>query len=193
MQDSDHLQYDPISRVIHLTLAVLGVAALVSGQFAGDYKTSPHPGLTVHSWIGLCMAGAIGVRLLWGTVGPRDMRFSQWLPLTAARMQLVGADLVALLRLRLPEREKHLGLSGFVQAIGLVAFAWTAATGSLLYVYLEPGSRAVGGVRLIKELHEGAQAVLLGYLALHIGAVLLHALVGHPIWRRMLPWPIRRK
>ena len=191
MPRSDTPQYDTVSRLIHMALAVLGIAAIASGQFAGDYKSSVHFGFTVHSWIGLGLAGAIGFRLLWGIIGPRDMRFSHWFPLTAARMRLVGNDLASLVRLELPDREKHLGLSGFVQALGLLAFTWTALTGGLLYIYLEPGSRATGGVRFIKELHEGAQAVLLGYLALHIGAVLLHALVGHPIWRRMFP-PISR-
>jgi cytochrome b len=188
MRDPEKLpHYDLASRLIHLALALLGVAAIISGQFAGDYKRSLHTGFTVHEWIGLGMAGAIGVRLLWGIAGPRDMRFSQWFPVTRARMRLVGEDLAALARLQLPERERHLGLSGLVQAFGLLAFTWTAVTGVLLYAYLEPGARAAGAVRLIKELHEGAQAVLLGYLALHVGAVLLHAVVGHPVWRRMLP------
>ena len=188
VQDADVAQYDLTSRLIHLGLAALGIAAIVSGQFADDYKSPVHGGFTVHSWIGLGMAAVIALRLVWGIVGPRDMRFHSWFPFTPAGMQRVGKDLLGLVRLRLPGAEKHVGLSALVQAIGLIVFTWTAVTGALLYVYLEPGYRATGGVRIIKELHEGAQAVLLGYLATHIGAVLLHALVGHPIWRRMLPW-----
>lgn len=187
MQAHDSSRYDTASRLMHFALAVLGIAAIVSGQFAGDYKREIHLGFTLHGWIGLGMAAAIGCRILWGLIGPRDMRFAGWLPVTAARLRLIGADLAALARLELPEREKHLGLSGLVQAIGLLAFAFSAVTGVLLYVYLEPGSRAAGGVRIVKELHEGAQAVLLAYLALHVGAVLVHSLAGRPLWRRMLP------
>jgi cytochrome b len=178
--------YDGASRLLHLLLAVLGIAAVISGQFAGDYRYSSHSGFDVHQWIGLAMAGALLARVAWGLAGPVAMRFSRWLPVTRERLALAWGDLRELARLRLPEHDAgHAGLAGLVQAIGLLAFLWMAVTGAALFAYLEPGARAAGRVRVLKELHEGGQVVVLGYLALHIGAVLAHALAGRPLWRRM--------
>jgi cytochrome b len=178
--------YDAATRLIHLLLAALGVAAVVSGQFADDYRRLSHPGFDVHKWIGAGMGAAVLARLAWGFAGPAAVRFSSWLPVTAGRLARAGRDLRELLRLKLPVHEEgHEGLAGVVQAIGLLAFAWMAASGALLFAFLEPGARATGWLRLVKELHEGGQVVVLAYLALHVGAVLANALAGRPLWRRM--------
>lgn len=185
--------YDPATRLIHFLLATLGVAAVVSGQFAGDYRHAAHAGYDIHKWIGLAMAAALLARLAWGLAGPAAIRFSRWLPVSAGRLALAWQDLAGLARLRLPVHEEgHGGLAGVAQAIGLVAFAWMAVSGALLFAYLEPGARASGWLRAVKELHEGGQAVVLGYLALHVGAVLANALAGRPLWRRMFVFRDRR-
>jgi cytochrome b561 len=158
--------YDAPTRLIHLLLALLGLAALISGQFADDYRRASHPGFDVHSVIGVALAAALALRIAWGFFR-------------------------GLARLRLPHRPGHQGLAGLVQAIGLCAFAWMAVSGMLLWFYLEPGARAVGWMRTVKELHEGGQAVAIAYVALHAGAVLIHSLAGDPVWRRMAPWRTR--
>lgn len=185
--------YDPATRLIHFLLAALGVAAVVSGQFADDYRRSTHSGYDLHKWIGLAMTAALLARFAWGFAGPAAIRFSRWLPVTAARLALAWQDLAGLARLRIPVHEEgHGGLAGVVQAIGLLAFAWMAASGALLFAYLEPGARVTGWLRAVKELHEGGQVVVLGYLALHVGAVLANALAGRPLWRRMFALKGRR-
>jgi cytochrome b len=179
-------RYDPATRVLHLLLAALGIAAVISGQFADDYRRLSHSGFDVHKWIGAGMGAALLARLAWGLAGPAAVRFSSWLPWTASRLARAGEDVRGLLRLKLPVHEEgHEGLAGVVQAIGLLAFAWMASMGALLFVWLEPGVRAAGWLRLVKELHEGGQAVVLAYLALHIGAVLANGLAGRALWRRM--------
>jgi len=185
---ADVFRYDAATRLIHLLLAILGPAALVSGQFAGDYRRALHTGFDVHRWIGVAMALVLAVRVVWGFAGPRSVRFAQWLPIGAPRLRACVEDLAALARLRLPAREGHEGLAGLVQAIGLAAFAWMAASGALMFVYLEPGARASGWLHTVKELHEGGQAVAIAYVALHAGAVIAHSLAGHPVWQRMAPW-----
>ena len=180
--------YDAVTRLIHAALVLLGIAALVSGQFAEDYRRELHTGFNIHRWIGLGMALAVALRLAWGFVGPQQVRFVTWVPLTRARLMVVAEDLAMLARLRLPVHEGHDGLSGLVQAIGLAAFAWMALTGAILFGYLEPATRATGWVRAVKELHEGGQVVALVYIGLHAGAVLVHWLAGDPVWRRMVPW-----
>jgi cytochrome b len=179
-------RYDAPTRLIHFLLAALGVAAIVSGQFAGDYRRAVHSGFDLHQWIGIAMGAALLARIAWGLVGPREVRFSAWLPVTSRRLKLAADDVRELLRFRLPAHEAgHEGLAGVVQAAGLLAFAWMAASGALLFAWLEPGARASGAARVVKELHEGGQVAVLAYLALHVGAVLANALAGRPLWRRM--------
>jgi cytochrome b len=178
-------RYDAATRLIHLLLALLGIAALISGQFAGDYRRAVHTGFDVHRWIGIAMAAVLAARIVWGLVGPTAVRFAAWLPVTPARLQLCVADIVELVRLRLPVREGHEGLAGFIQAIGLAAFLWMAASGALMFAFLEAGVRATGWLRTVKELHEGGQVVAIAYVVLHVGAVLVHSLAGHPVWKRM--------
>jgi cytochrome b len=179
-------RYDRATRLIHFLLAALGIAAIVSGQFAGDYRRAAHPGFDIHKWVGAAMGAVLLARLAWGLTGPRDVRFSSWLPVTAPRLARALDDVRELLRFRLPVHEAgHEGLAGVVQAAGLLAFAWMAVTGALLFGWLEPGVRAAGWLRVVKELHEGGQAVLLTYLTLHVGAVAANAFAGRPLWRRM--------
>lgn len=177
--------YDPVTRLIHLLLALFAVGAILSGQFADDYRRPLHPGFDVHRWMGLGMAGALAARLAWGVVGPHAIRFSTWLPVTASRLALVVEDLRALVSLKLPSRQGHGGLAGLIQALGLLAFAWMAASGAILFAVLEPGSRAQGWMRVVKDLHEAGQGAVIAYLAVHAGAVLVHALLGAPVWQRM--------
>jgi len=184
--------YDLPTRLIHFLLAALGVAALVSGQFAGDYRRAAHPGFGIHRQIGLAMTLAIAVRLARGLVAPGEARFSRWVPVTRERLRLAWQDARDLARLRLPAHGGHAGLAGLVQSLGLLAFFWMAVTGAVLYAYLEPGARVTGGLRTVKDLHEGGQAAVLVYLFLHVGAVLAHAIAGKPLWRRIAPWPARR-
>jgi len=177
--------FDAPTRAIHFALAAFGIAAVVSGQFAGDYRHPVHPGFSVHRWIGIGMGAALLARMLWGITGPVALRFSQWLPPSREKLSVAFQDVVLLARLQLPERDAHEGFAGLVQIAGLLAFLWMAITGAILFAFLDPGARTTGWLHAVKELHEGGQAAVLAYLALHVGAVVLHSLMGKPIWRRM--------
>jgi cytochrome b561 len=60
-----------------------------------------------------------------------------------------------------------------------------ALTGSLLFFFLEPGGKAKGVMYLVKELHELGEGLIPVFIILHVGAVVMHAVFRHPIWRRM--------
>lgn len=172
---------DTGSRLIHLVLVLTGVAALATGDFADDGPL----GFGVHAWIGIVFALAIGLRLLWGLLGPREMRFATWVPHNRVQLQPALDDVLGLLRLRLPQRPLHGGIAGVIQALGLAVFAWMAVTGVPLFFLVEPGVRAAGWVKVVEELHEAGEGLAYAYLALHIGAVVLHALAGDSSWRAM--------
>ena len=175
---------DDLTRFVHLGLALLGVMALVSGLFAGDYKRMAHLGFSYHRWLGLSFSCLLFYRLWLGFYGRQQDLFREWVPFTPARLQLVWEDMINLLRLKLPDRLTREGLAGVVEAFGLAAFAWMAASGALMFFLLEPGHKARGLLHVIKELHEAGLWFIVAFLGIHVGAVLLHALAGHPHWRR---------
>ena len=177
---------DVVARVIHLGLMLFALAAWSASGWAEDYSHTRHLGFTVHSWLGMGLATFMGLRLVYGLVGPANVRFSQWVPYTKARLRFVWADILTLLKFRLPDRPSHQGLAGLVQTFGLLTFSWIAVTGSLMFFYLKPGQEAGGLVHFVVEMHEIGETAIPLFLGLHVGAVVLHALFGRHLWRRMV-------
>lgn len=172
--------------LIHIGLLIAGMAAWLSGDLADDYKRLAHSGFTLHRWLGVGAAFFIFLRLLWGILGPQNVRFTRWVPVTGERLARVGEDIRGLLRFQLPERPMHEGLSGLVQTFGLLVFLFMALSGGFLFFSLEPGQKARGLAHSVKELHEGGVLLIPLFLFMHAGAVTLHALSGRHLWRRML-------
>ena len=177
-------ELDNLTRFIHLGLTFLGILAYLTGLFAGDYKRAYHLGFSVHKWLGLSLSFFMFCRLWLGFYGSRGAQFSQWVPYTRERVLMVLEDLANLLRLKLPHRAVHQGLAGVVQTFGLAVFSWMALTGTLMFLFLEPGHKARGALHALKELHEGGLWLVLIFLGLHVGAVTLHALAGDHLWKR---------
>jgi len=185
MPDAGPQPLDTVTRLLHLGLAVFGIAAWLTGDWADSYKHAEHLGFDIHRWTGVGLSICLALRLVYGVVGPREIRFTQWLPYTPERIRLAWQDVLDILHGRLPQRPSHQGLSGLVQAYGLAVFAWMAVTGSLLFVLLEPGREASAPLEWLMELHEVGESLIPIYLAIHIAAVVVHALLGHDNWRRM--------
>jgi len=175
---------DDVTRFVHLALTVLGLLAYFTGLWAGDYKRAHHLGFSIHKWLGLSLSSFMFFRIWLGFYGIPSVRFSQWVPYTRDRVLMVLEDIVNLLRLRLPQRATHEGLAGLVQTFGLAVFTWMALTGTLMFFLMEPGRKAGGVLHLIKELHEIGLWLIPIFLAIHAGAVTLHALSGNQVWRR---------
>ena len=176
----------PGAILIHLGLLLFGITAWLTGDLADDYKKAVHSGFTVHSLIGIAAAGFAGLRLLTGLFGPRIVRFSQWMPFTPGRIRLALEDVAGLVRFRLPERPTHQGLAGVVQTFGLFVFLLMAVTGGVLFFGLEPGQKAHGVLHDVKEVHEIGVALVPAFLLMHVGAVVMHALRGKHLWKKIL-------
>mgnify|MGYP000162021385 CR=1 FL=1 len=183
--DSNGPVVDRYVRLIHAGLIISAIAALISSEWSGDYKNTLHLGFTVHMWCGIATAFFLSLRILYGLLGPASVRFMEWVPYTRERWAWVIEDLRGLLRARLPDRPTHAGLAGAVQAAGLVIFLFMAFTGTLMALYLEPGQKATGLISLAKEVHEAFSNLVYVYLVLHVGAVVAHSALGHPVWQRM--------
>ena len=125
-------------------------------------------------------------RIVWGVVGPANARFVNWVPFTRSRFKPVIEDVRLLLHFKVPERPTHVGLSGFVEALGLIAFAWLALSGVINAIEITPGIKLLGWPRVIKEWHEIGDVLVPAYLVLHIGGTIAHSLVGKQVWKKML-------
>ncbi len=172
-------------RLWHLTMIALAVAALATGDGADDYKKIEHAGFLLHGKVGLTVFAALCCYFLYGLLGPQGSRLTTWFPLTPSRLKQTGRDIAGLLRFNLPEHKRRQGLAGLVEFFGLMVFSWLAATGTLMYVFMERGAKAHGPMHAIKEAHEVGTALIWGYLALHVGAVIAHTLSGHQVWKEM--------
>ena len=180
-------QLDFLTLVLHAGITVFGLAAWLTGEWAGDYKTLTYAGFELHRFLGMGLSICILLRLLYGVWGPDQVRWSALIPLDLkAWLGSIKEDLQSLLKRELPDRPRFWGIKGAVQLFGLLVFSWMALTGSLLFTYLHPGHKAHGAVHLIKELHEIGETMIPIFLALHLLGVLLDALWGRGKWRRVL-------
>lgn len=172
-------------RVWHLAMVVICLAAWLTGFLADDYKHLKHAGYILHGTIGMALSFVLCLYLGYGMVGPRQLRFSQWFPFTGERLRQTGRDLAGLARFKLPEHKRHQGLAGLVQFCGILIFFWLAATGALMYFFVEPGSKMQGVLHAVKEAHEVGGVLIPLYLAVHGGAVIAHSLTGDQVWKEM--------
>jgi cytochrome b len=166
-------------------MAIFGITAFLTGEFAENGAGST--GYFLHAWLGLSLAAFVLLRTARGFAGSGPLRFRGWSPFASRQWRLAWQDVNSLLKLQVPERGMHEGLSGLVQAFGLAIFGWMGMTGTVLF-FLDKSNDG-GWMELVEELHEVGEAMIPVYLALHIGSVLLHSLAGRPIWQRM--WKFR--
>lgn len=174
--------YPPLARWLHLGLAVFGIAAYLTAEFAEHGARGA--GYLVHAYLGLSLAAVMTVRLGAGLSGSDSLDFRHWHLFSRSQWRALAEDLRGLLRLRLPNRAHHEGLSLLVQAFGLTIFAWMAFTGVGLYLL---GGGESEAIEVLEELHEVGESLVPAYLLLHVGAVALHTLAGHRVLRRMMP------
>ena len=176
---------DNFIRVWHLTMIALCLAAWLTGDLADDYKKLEHTGFLIHGWIGMTLSFAVCLYFGYGIAGPRQSRFSQWFPFTRERLRQTGSDLAGLMRFKLPKHKRHQGLAGLVQFFGMLVFFWLAASGALMYFFVEPGSKVRGVLHAMKEAHEVGEVLVPLYLSIHIGAVIAHSLTGNHVWKEI--------
>ena len=178
-------ELDSFTIFLHFGLMGFGVLAWLTGDWAGDYKKFQHLGFTIHKMLGLGVALFIAARLFHGFSGPKTARFAAWVPYSRERLRLVLEDILGLIKLKLPDRPPHQGLSGLWETFGLAVFTWMTLTGLSMFLFLTPGHKTRGFVHGLKELHELGEDLIPIFLAVHVAAVIVHALAGDHRWRKM--------
>lgn len=148
--------WDPLVRIFHWSMAA---SFLVAWLTADEWEA-------LHLWAGYAAAALVAFRLLWGLVGPRYARFTQFVRGPAA----VRDHLAALLRGR---ERRHLGHNpaGGAMILGLLAgLAGLCLTGWL------GTTDAFWGVEWLEETHEVLANLLLVLVGLHVAGVLVASL-----------------
>ena len=72
---SSRNEIDIFTRILHLGLVFFGLLALVTGDFADDYKKVGGLGFIVHGWIGIGITFFISLRFMYG-IWDHPMRVS---------------------------------------------------------------------------------------------------------------------
>ena len=173
--------YPTYAKAIHLGIAVFGITAYLTGDWAEGDGTSL--GYLMHTYLGLSLVAFMLLRIGAGFPGRHVLTFKGWSPFSRQQWCLAIEDVYTLLKLGVPEREPHQGLAGITQAFGLIVFAWMGATGTAIYL-LNDGLKS-GAFKFAEEVHELGEALIPIYLVMHVGAVILHTLSGKPIWKKM--------
>jgi cytochrome b len=143
--------WDPVVRLFHWTV-VLGCLLNLFVVESGE---------TLHLWIGYAIAGVLVVRIVWGFVGTRYARFSDFLPFPSRLVPY----LAALARGKEPRMLGHNPAGAVMMLVLMALLAGVSISGHMMSL------DAFWGEDWLEELH-GALAN--GILVL----ALLHALAG---------------
>lgn len=154
--------WDPLVRLFHWTLVIAFVLAFCTQsewfEEIRDRLLSGEWLQFLHVWAGYTLAGLLLFRLIWGFVGPRYARFSDFV--YGPREILVY--LKDVLMLRAPRHLGHNPAGGLMIIILLLSLAATATAGLLLYG-ADKGLGPLAGllvnssddtIEIFEELHE---------------------------------------
>ncbi len=153
----EHKKYvwDPLVRVFHWSLVALFVTlALILD-----------PESALHVKLGYTVAGLIGFRILWGFVGSRHARFSDFPPSPQAALGQLGD--IATGRKRLHLGHTPLGALMIYNLLGSIALI--AVTGYMM------GTVRFFGVEWVEEVHEALVAWAGLSVVLHVAAVIFES------------------
>jgi cytochrome b len=151
----DQAVWDPVVRLFHWTV----VAGCLVNFILDDGKL-------VHRWVGYTVAAALAIRILWGFVGTRHARFSDFVP---GRTRLRRYVLAAL-QFREPRHRGHNPLGAVMILALMTMLGLIALTGWM--TTLDSFHRA----HWLEEVHEAFANLLLPLVAVHVLGVLYGSL-----------------
>jgi cytochrome b len=157
--------WDPVVRVGHWTLVFSFITAYITEGEA-----------PVHMWAGYLLAAVVLFRLLWGFIGTRHARFSDFL-YSPAR---ILAYLKSLLGRRPEHYRGHNPAGGVMILLLLLSLVLTAGSGMALYAVEEHAGPLAGlmtasesAEELWEELHELFGNLTLALVIAHVAGALV--------------------
>lgn len=166
---NDVLVWDPLIRVFHWTLVV---------TFFTSYLTEGEPEW-LHVWSGYLVAVLLLVRILWGLVGTRHARFTDFVTAPSTALRYLKEELVGRARRYLG----HNPAGGAMIIALLVCLVLTVTTGLVMYG-AEDGAGPLGGWLAgaeelgegMEEIHELFANLTLFLVGLHVAGVVFSSL-----------------
>ncbi|KGM86657.1 Cytochrome b [Roseovarius mucosus DSM 17069] len=152
---TDHKIWDPFIRLFHWSL----VAGFAANALILDDESK------VHEWVGYAVVALVGLRLLWGFVGPLSARFASFFPSQTAVMEQIG-DIAT------HRRRAHLGHSPLGALMIFNLLAVMLAIGVTGYMMT---TDAYWGVEWVEEAHEMLVVWAEISVVLHIAAVVFES------------------
>ncbi len=163
--------WDPLVRIFHWSLvAGFATAFIVEDDLLG-----------VHVWAGYLVLTLISVRLVWGLIGTRHARFSDFVRSPGE----VLAYLRDVMRLRAPRYLGHNPAGGAMIVLLLIGLAATGISGLALYgaeEFAGPLAQMMRGVPsawgdVLEETHEVFANLTLALILIHVVGVLASSLL----------------
>jgi cytochrome b len=159
--------WDPFVRLFHWSLVALVAVALATGDEVE----------WLHLWAGYAIAALVALRVIWGFVGSRHARFSDFVKPPSEVIGFLGQSL----RLKAPRALGHNPAGGAMIIAMLVLIAFISVTGFMLT------TDAYWGSETIKEVHEASAYTLIVLVFLHVAGVILASLEhGENLVRAMI-------
>lgn len=163
--------WDPVVRAFHWSL----VAAFATAYLVEDEM------LDLHVWAGYLVLALIGVRLVWGLIGTRHARFSDFVRGPRAILEY----LQGLLQGKAPRYLGHNPAGGAMIVLLLLSLTATGLSGLALYGAEEFAGPLAGVMQgLPEELGEGLEEVhevlanfTLGLIVIHLVGVIVSSLL----------------
>ncbi|MDA9422082.1 MULTISPECIES: cytochrome b/b6 domain-containing protein [Bradyrhizobium] len=145
--------WDPFVRVFHWSLAGLFLLAYATGDEMEN----------VHVAAGYTIAGLVALRIVWGFVGPRHARFSDFV--RSPRAVLAYMRDVAMLRA--PRHLGHNPAGGAMVVALIVTLIGTCTTGYMMT------TGTFWGAKWVEEVHEAFANLTIGLIVVHVLGVLV--------------------
>lgn len=145
--------WDPFIRVFHWSLVALVVVALATGDEVE----------WLHLWAGYAIAALMALRVLWGFVGARHARFSDFVRPPSVVFRFIRDAL----RLKAGRHLGHNPAGGAMIIVMLALIAFISTTGYLLT------TDAYWGSGSLKDVHEASAYTLVGLVFVHVAGVVL--------------------
>jgi len=145
--------WDPFVRIFHWSLVALFVVAFVTGDELER----------VHVAVGYVIVGLVAARIVWGFIGSRHARFSDFVRPPAETLSYLRRAVRGVA----PRHIGHNPAGGLMTLALLGMIIAISGTGFMMT------TDAFWGAGWVEGLHEGLVDATLGLIALHVGGVVL--------------------
>jgi Ni/Fe-hydrogenase 1 B-type cytochrome subunit len=181
--------YDPLLRLLHATIGVAIIALIITSQLADWFEHSPYEKTlwNLHILCGYVLSAGLLTRVLWGLVGPSS----------AGWRDLWHPDIwkSSLRNLRLPDARRfgHDPIASLAYLFAYAVMALMVVTGlALAASEFQTGPLAgwLGNASWLEDVlgepHEVGFVLMLGFIGLHMAALVFHQLRGERVAQSML-------